>query len=93
MIDKDSKFQPSKEEAYKEAKSYWDGLTESREKTLETISASISASVKSSIFSVTHVIKKCDSEYVKQKLEDVGYEVSFGAKDDDTEFIIVSFEK
>lgn len=93
MIDRETKFEPSEEEAYKLAKDYWDGLTSDREKLLENLSNVIRTNAKAGAYSITQVVPKKEEEYLKQKLEDVGYTVLFrtNPNDADKDFIIVSF--
>lgn len=95
MIDRNSKFSPSEKEAYKLAQNYWDGLTKDREKFLETLSTMIKNSAKMGAYSITQEIRKKDEEYIKEKLEDVGYEVLFRENPNNAnmDFIIVSFNK
>ncbi|KOF55791.1 hypothetical protein AGR56_18540 [Clostridium sp. DMHC 10] len=95
MIDKNSKFSPSEKETYRIAKNYWDGLTKSREKILEHLSEVIKSNASSGAYSITQMIPKKDEKYIKEKLEDVGYEVLFRENPNDAnmDFIIVSFNK
>lgn len=89
MIDRNEKFKPTKEEVYKMAKDYWEGLTKDREKVLERLSVLITNKAKVGAFRATQKIKRKDVEYIKEKLEDVGYKFSIIEDPNDKDFVII----
>ncbi|MFR1708923.1 MAG: hypothetical protein ACLSV2_08485 [Clostridium sp.] len=92
-MDKSLKFTPTKEEACKLADNYWADLTEYREKTLKYISEAISANALSGKYEITCEIIKDEKDYIKEKLEDVGYEVRVldNHKDEKYTYVVIVF--
>lgn len=72
-MDKNSMFKPTKEEACKLANGYWSDLTGYREKTLDDLSQKIKANAEIGRYEIVSEILKSDKDYIKAKLEDVGY--------------------
>ena len=93
-MDKTSKFTPSREEACKIANDYWKELSDYREKFLESLSEAITYNAQVGNYEITQEILKNEKEYIKEKLEDVGYTVSFteNPNDEKYDFIVVSFK-
>ncbi|MDB2085842.1 hypothetical protein [Clostridium paraputrificum] len=74
-MDKNSMFTPTKDEAYKIANGYWSDLTDYREKTLDDLSNKIKANASMGRYNITSEVLKSETDYIKKKLEDAGYEV------------------
>ncbi len=93
-MDKTVKFTPSREEACKIADNYWKELSDYREKFLDSLSETITYNAQAGNYTITKQILKNEKEYIKEKLEDVGYTVSFteNPNDEKYDFIIISFK-
>lgn len=74
-MDKSTKFMPTKEEACKLADNYWADLTGYREKTLNRIKDLITSNASIGKYEITCDFLKTEKDYIKEKLEDVGYKV------------------
>ncbi|KGJ48071.1 hypothetical protein KD33_16745 [Clostridium sp. NCR] len=93
-MDKSNKFTPNKSEACKLADDYWKDLSDYREKFLDNLKTTIVANAKVGKYEITQKVLKDEKEYIKGKLEDVGYTISFSEDKDDEkyDFIKISFK-
>lgn len=93
-MDKSNKFAPNKSEACKLADDYWKDLADYREKFLDNLKTTIVANAKVGKYEITRKILKNEKEYIKAKMEDVGYTISFIEDKDDEkyDFINISFK-
>ncbi|MEG2246302.1 MAG: hypothetical protein RSC84_02535 [Peptostreptococcaceae bacterium] len=94
-MDKSIRFTPNKEQACKIANGYWADLSDYREKFLDKLSEAITYNAQAGNYTITQEILKNEKEYIKEKLEDVGYNVSFieNSNSEKYDFIVVSFKE
>lgn len=92
-MDKNSMFKPTKEEVKKIADSYWNNLSDYAEKKLDEISNIITAVAKKGEYHTAFEVLKNEKDFIKEKLEDVGYRVEFKDKPGDEKniFMLVYF--
>lgn len=93
-MDKSNKFTPSSEQACQYADDYWKEKLSNRDKVLKDIQTTIIANSKKGSYDITYKILNGDKDYLKEKLEEVGYKIKFVSYQDGDEFlyIIVSFK-
>lgn len=82
-MDKNDMFKPTKEETKNIADNYWKDLSDYAEKKLDEISDTIIAVAKSGKYETAFEVLKTEKDFIKQKLEDVGYKIKFKDKPGD----------
>lgn len=87
---KNSKFTPTREEACNLADNYWSDLSDYSEKFLNNVSSLIADNAKAGKYDIKDYILKTEKEYIKEKLEDVGYDISFIELKDNEKYDIIS---
>lgn len=94
-MDKNNMFKPNKDEAHEMADKYWSDLTEYREKTLNDLSDLIKGNASMGKYKITSEILKAEKDYIKEKLEDAGYNVQLVENHQDSRYIYfeISFTK
>ncbi|MDQ0148993.1 hypothetical protein ACFO6R_05285 [Eubacterium multiforme] len=90
-MDKTKKFTPTKEEACRLADDYWKNLSQYSERFLDELSETIMANAKLGRYEVMKEILISEEKYIKDKLQDVGYDIELIPKDDKYDFIKVKF--
>lgn len=82
-MDKNDMFKPTKEETKNIADNYWKDLSDYAEKKLDEISDTITAVAMSGKYEAVFEVLKTDKDFIKEKLEDVGYKIEFKDKPGD----------
>ena len=92
-MDKNSMFKPTKEETKNIADNYWSNLSDYAEKKLDEISNIITAVAKTGKYDTAFEVLKSEKDFIKEKLEDVGYRIKFQDKPGDEKniFMLVYF--
>ncbi|MDC4246250.1 hypothetical protein [Clostridium perfringens] len=90
-MDKTTKFTPSRDEANKLAEDYWKDLSTYSEKKLDELSEIIKCNAKLGKHKVTTDVLISQQEYIKSKLEDVGYKVEISENNDKYNFMYIIF--
>lgn len=90
-MDRTTKFTPSRDEANKLAEDYWKDLSSYSEKKLDELSEIIKCNAQIGRHEVSTEILISQQEYIKSKLEDVGYKVEIRKNDDKYNFMRIIF--
>lgn len=92
-MDKNNMFKPTKEETKNIADNYWKDLSDYAEKKLDEISNVITAVANTGKYETAFEVLITEKDFIKEKLEDVGYKIKFQDKlgDEKNIYMLVYF--